>query len=412
MFVQQAKACVPPWHRSCIVDITITDFLSGFSQALDLLNPKKGQHGIRRAYIAMAILRQQGASAPIIKRVFTAALLYELGNTRNSELSHFHKHFSQISWLSSSASLVFNRTRLNSEGRLLDLVENFYQLAIVETDGGHYPVSAIETLCQSIGSRYSLDDILSLREIDQLPHIWWKLGSANLLEEVRALSPYSSLLLQHNDLIELATLLAEIIDRYCHHAVGFSAQVAELCVRLAEMYGFSHTGMEEMRLAGLLHGIGKLALPAALRQNADALKGEQRKRFKAYPLITRTILEAIPGMFHVAAAASSLHEQPDGRGFPDGLRKSQIDLSARIIAVAHAYVSLRTQHSEKAALSSANALHPLRQKAREGSLDGEVVDALATLLCAQKASVKAIASQEKETCPGDKQSNLTECNVI
>ena len=358
------------------MNIALTDFLTGFSIALDRLTPESGNRGLRRAFIAMTLLRQQGASESVQQRVYVAALLYELGSKRSWVLSDCQKAFSQVSIISDSMPLIFEKNEPHPHCRLLDLVDNFDLLTLNEHHPGQYPTSAIETLCDSIGSRYSLDDILSLRELEYYPDIWGKLASPSLLNDVRALSPFSSRTLTEDDLNQVATLIASIVDLHCLYSVPYSPLVAKYCVKLAQMYGFSQSGIKELRLAGLLHGLGRLAFPAGLLTKSCALPDNTMAYLKAYPMTTREILSSIPGMFRTGMIASSPHEQPDGKGFPEGLYGTQLDLSARIISVACEYVSLRFSANGRSQCSTIDAISQMQIKAAAGSLDPDVVNAL------------------------------------
>lgn len=324
----------------------------------------------------MTLLRQQGASESVQQRVYVAALLYELGSKRSWGLPDCQKAFSQVSIISDSMPLIFEKNEPHIHCRLLDLVDNFDLLTLNEHHSGQYPGSAIETLCDSIGSRYSLDDILSLRELEYCPDIWEKLASPNLLNDVRAMSPFSSRTLTENDLNQLASFIARIVDLHCLHSMPYSPLVAKYCVKLAQMYGFSQSGIKELRLAGLLHGLGKLALPAGPLMKPGALPADAMSYLKAYPMTTREILFSIPGMFRTGVIAGSPHEQPDGKGLPEGLHGTQLDLSARIIAVACEYVSLRVNCNGISPCSTADALSQMQIKAAAGSLDPDVVNAL------------------------------------
>ncbi|WP_166790917.1 HD-GYP domain-containing protein [Lelliottia nimipressuralis] len=358
------------------MNIALTDFLTGFSIALDRLTPESGNRGLRRAFIAMTLLRQQGASESVQQRVYVAALLYELGSKRSWGLSACQKAFIQVSIISDSMPLIFEKNEPHPHCRLLDLVDNFDLLTLNEHHPGQYPTSAIETLCDSIGSRYSLDDILSLRELEYYPDIWGKLASPSLLNDVRALSPFSSRTLTEDDLNQVATLIASIVDLHCLYSVPYSPLVAKYCVKLAQMYGFSQSGIKELRLAGLLHGLGRLAFPAGLLTKSCALPDNTMAYLKAYPMTTREILSSIPGMFRTGMIASSPHEQPDGKGFPEGLYGTQLDLSARIISVACEYVSLRFSANGRSQCSTTDAISQMQIKAAAGSLDPDVVNAL------------------------------------
>lgn len=362
------------------MDITFTDFLTSFSLALDLLNPGNGQRGIRRAFIAMTILRQQGANLDVQQKIFIAALLYELGSKRVPGLWQCQELFTTIPLIARSAPIIFEKSVLHSHSRLLDLVDNIDLLALNEFPRGHYPSSAIETVCDSIGSRYSLDDVLSLRELESCTDIWRKLSSPTLLDDLKASSPFSLQTLNENELTQLAGLLACIIDRHCQYSQPYSVKVADYAERLAHLYGFSNSGSKEMRLAGLLHGTGKLAVSATYLANLNLLTADKWEIFKGYPLKTREIFSGIPGMYRTAIIASRQHEQPDGKGFPEALYGTQLDLSARILAVSCTYVSLLMDRNSGRQCLPAQAIEEMKAKSAAGALDPDIVDALEMII--------------------------------
>jgi HD-GYP domain-containing protein (c-di-GMP phosphodiesterase class II) len=92
----------------------------------------------------------------------------------------------------------------------------------------------------------------------------------------------------------------------------------------------------QIYLAGLLHDLGKLALPAAILGKPGALTPGEQQRMRLHPTLGAALLPAGPGLLPVHLGVRHHHEQWDGSGYPDGLRGADIPLPARIIAVADA----------------------------------------------------------------------------
>lgn len=360
---------------SIIVDVNFTDFLIEFSSALDLLSPESGHHGVRRAYIAANIARQRNFTPQAQKRLFIAALLWDLGKTVHSPAG-CGKRFAGIPLLADSAELIVSRGNQHPECRLLDLADNLHLLTLHEFPRDNYPVRAIETLCDSIGSRYLLDDVLALRDLGISRQFWKDLASDKLHEQVATFSPLSDCGMSDDDLEQLASLLAGVIDKHCQSTRQHSFEVADTSALLAELYGFSPKGIVRIRIAGLLHDLGKLILPASLLNKVEPLSDFERRRIQIHPQFTWKILSRISGMHDIARMAGFHHERPDGNGYPFRLRGTQLDLGPRIVAVADHYSALREVRSYKKAFSPEECFRMMQKIAEQGGLDPEVVTAL------------------------------------
>ncbi|MDH2896047.1 HD-GYP domain-containing protein [Rahnella variigena] len=357
------------------MDITFTDFLIGFSSALDLLSPENGHRGVRRAYIVMNIARQRRFSPLVQKRLFIAALLRDISHGAHTPQDCVRR-IANIPLLAGSAGLIAARGQRHPESRLLDLADNLDLLALHEYPRGHYPSHAIETLCDSIGSRYQLDDILALRELGLEKEFWAELASATLINTAASFSPFAGTVLTDDELTALSSLLAAVIDQHCLSAAQHSVVVADIAGRLAQMYGFSKKGVLRIRVAGLLHDLGKLVVPAVLLTKTSALTDSERRQIHIHPQFTWKILSRISGMHDIARMASFHHERPDGKGYPFHLRGVQLDLGPRIISVADCYAALREARSYKTACSPEKCFSIMQQTAERGGLDAEVVGAL------------------------------------
>lgn len=156
-------------------------------------------------------------------------------------------------------------------------------------------------------------------------------------------------------------------------------RVGELSLEIARASGLSEPEACTVRLAGLLHDLGKVAMPDTLlfkqKQPGEA-ELEWRDR---YPLIGAEILAPVPSLCAVADIVRAHHAWMDGSGGPAGTSGEEIPLGARIVAVASAYDTLVQQRLSSRSGSIAEALRELR--ARAGSqFDPRVVEALARVL--------------------------------
>jgi len=134
--------------------------------------------------------------------------------------------------------------------------------------------------------------------------------------------------------------------------------------------------LEVLHWAGLLHDIGKLAVPEEILNKRGRLTPHEWCVVKRHPSVGAELLRTIsPGLEPVAAAVRAHHERWDGSGYPDGLAGRDIPLAGRIVAVADVYDALTHPRSYRpCAFASASAIEHLTTAA--GDLyDRDVVDA-------------------------------------
>jgi putative nucleotidyltransferase with HDIG domain len=162
-------------------------------------------------------------------------------------------------------------------------------------------------------------------------------------------------------------------------STGHSARVAQLSEWIAESLSMGHTEVDDVRTAGMLHDLGKLALPSQIvrmpRQHSD----DEQVRFAEHPQHAVQMLGSIDFLRGSLDGIAHHHERFDGHGYPAGLAGDEIPLAARIIAVADAFDALTTVQPHRAALTPAEAMAELERRAGT-HVDPHVVAALSRAL--------------------------------
>ncbi len=362
------------------MDVTFIDFVAAFSYALDAISPEYGHRSARRAWIVMHLTYRRNFDLHRQQRLFLAALLF--GLRQHSKPSEYAPLFDASLPAFRKVAKLIDGTGLRAECALLQLAEDLDLLTYRMHPKGEYPDRVIATLCEGIGSRYELDDVLALREMEADPSFWKELSSASLVDAIADLAPMVRQPLDEATLLQLARFLSTIVDNHCRSVCRHSMQVAELSAGMAKLYGFSSGGILRIRIAGLLHDVGKLALPASLLNKSGPLTAYEARQLSTHAEQSRDILSRIPGMGDIARLAGSHHERPDGNGYPSRLRGSQLDLAQRILCVANCYSALREPRSSKPGLPLIKSLNLLQDRVRAGALDADVVDTFISWLTA------------------------------
>jgi putative nucleotidyltransferase with HDIG domain len=172
-------------------------------------------------------------------------------------------------------------------------------------------------------------------------------------------------------------LLLETLALRDPSAARHAAAVAHYAHALARAAGLSERELAIVHTAGLLHDLGKEALPDHILIGRSELHPSERRLIERHPADGARLLLRVEGMGEVAAAVLAHHERIDGKGYPDGLQGDSIPMTARILAVAETYDVLTAPDSYKMPVSPAEAEDELRAVAGT-QLDGRLVWLFAT----------------------------------
>ncbi len=145
--------------------------------------------------------------------------------------------------------------------------------------------------------------------------------------------------------------LTASIDAKDHYTHGHSQRVAYLATRLVEAMGWDHPSSQCVRIAGLVHDVGKIGVPEAILCKQGTTTPQEARQLQRHPMIGYQILKDIPPMQDALPGVLYHHERWDGQGYPHGLRSEAIPLLGRIIALADAFDAMSSDRSYRAAIT-------------------------------------------------------------
>ncbi len=156
---------------------------------------------------------------------------------------------------------------------------------------------------------------------------------------------------------------------------GHSSRVSRYATKTAVLLGFTDDALEQVRLGGELHDIGKIGTREAILNKPGPLTAQEFQHIKEHsPLGEKILAPFLSQSPVVLRIVRSHHERIDGSGFPDALRGNQIPLEARIVAVADAFDAMTTNRAYRPSLSVPDAMVELRRCAGI-HFDAEAVEA-------------------------------------
>jgi putative two-component system response regulator len=222
--------------------------------------------------------------------------------------------------------------------------------------------------------------------------ISYPLNRLELLTRIKSLlriREYHADLEQTQNVICALALALEAKDRYTR---GHSQRVGDLARAFALHVGLPDEDAERIRIAGLLHDIGKIAVPEALLNKQGPLTRDEFLRVIDHPVIGEEMVRPLLTLTQVLRLIRHHHERYDGRGYPDGLRGEAIPHEVRLLSIVDAYDALTSHRAYRPSpLTHEAAIATLRREAAGGKWDPEMVEQFAAMLGEGGPDWKAIS---------------------
>jgi HD-GYP domain-containing protein (c-di-GMP phosphodiesterase class II) len=185
------------------------------------------------------------------------------------------------------------------------------------------------------------------------------------------------------------TLVADVIDLKLPWLAGYSRQVAELARGTAALLGLAPAVGEQLYSAGLIHGMGRAAIPNWIWNTPGRLDASAWEQVRLAPYWTRRAAQQIRGLTQEVNLASYVYERQNGAGYFRGVADEAIALPQRALACAAAWTAMRAARPWRAPLGVADAAALLREETRQGRFDPAVADAVLAAATGQEAKPPA-----------------------
>jgi putative two-component system response regulator len=168
--------------------------------------------------------------------------------------------------------------------------------------------------------------------------------------------------------------LALSIEAKDPYTEGHCERLSKYSVAVADKLRLPEDLRVAVRRGGLVHDIGKLAVPEGILLKPGPLTPEERKIMEQHTIAGERICAPLRSFRHVLPIIRSHHEKQDGSGYPDGLKGEQVPLTARILQITDIYDALTTDRPYRKALSAEKAFEIMREEAKRGWWDSSVLD--------------------------------------
>ncbi|MEJ5228732.1 MAG: HD domain-containing phosphohydrolase [Pseudothermotoga sp.] len=161
---------------------------------------------------------------------------------------------------------------------------------------------------------------------------------------------------------KISDVLLTVLNYHEPYTAVHSTRTSEYASKIAQRILLSNESVQKVYWAGLIHDIGKIAIPREILCKPSKLSPEEYEMVKVHPVVAAELL-AKAGLDELAKIVRHHHERFDGNGYPDGLRAEQIPIESRIIAVVDAYDAMTSDRPYRKRLSDQQAIEELKKNA-------------------------------------------------
>jgi len=347
----------------------LKNILSSLSTALDFTYSGISSHHKRVALMSLKLGRKIGLPQHRIKNLFISALIHDIGaismrekeNLGELEILDPYAHsemgyrmVKKIKFLEPVSSIVRshhdawrgdNPSGLSGDGiplesRIINSVDRLDVLINQRRDILEQPPKILRRLNSIAGTIIDPDIFVELADLAGAEGFWLDLQYEFLSDLLCAHAENFEITIENNMLVDISLLFASVIDKKSLFTHRHSRLVAASAFKMAGISGFSTEDSNKMLVAGLLHDLGKLAVPEEILEKTDRLSPEEFRQIKRHTYYTHRILDKIAGFEEINRWASFHHEKMDGSGYPFRLKGQSIPIPSRYMAVSDVFSAL------------------------------------------------------------------------
>ena len=386
--------------------INLDELLLCFSDALDLISPELSNHHQQVSYLSYFLAEQAGLPIEQKKDVFLAALVHDFGVLSKKErLELVETEPLTVNNHGFRGAKLLERFRpLQNAARIV----KFHHLPWNNGDGRFYMgeevpfashiVHLADRTCAMLRSDINvlsqLPDVLAavkeksntkfepglvdiLFELKDKEYVWLDLmTSRSPVKKMPENGLSEILVLEIDDIVDLAFMFSQIIDFRSRFTAYHSAGVAKTAEQLAQLVGFSPFECKMMLIAGYLHDLGKVTVDNSILEKPGKLNEDEFNIIRAHTYYTYHLLDAIPQFDTIKIWASYHHEKLNGTGYPFHIKEDNLPLGSRIVAVADVFTAITEDRPYRKGMDDEQAIRVLNSMVAEGALDGMVVQVL------------------------------------
>ncbi|WP_039657568.1 HD-GYP domain-containing protein [Clostridium tyrobutyricum] len=357
---------------------------------VDYSNHRFMHHSQRTTYIALKIANYLNLSGEEKREIYVVSLLHDIGAANTLTESHYADEFIEKHCIVGAniikpfpkfrripEIILYHHENFDGSGamgldgdlipiesqiiRIADLVELLYKENKPAFKQKDFIIDWVKRETSSIFSHKISEAFLHISSKDIF---WFDLENIDFMDIIlNREKPKFDIYIDLNNFEIISEIFANIIDSKSSFTAKHSKGIAKLAYEVSRCIGYDCNKCKKMKIAGLLHDIGKLAIPLSILDKKGSLTPEEFEIIKSHVYYTKIILDRIEDIPEISIWASNHHEKLNGRGYPAGLTAESLSQESRILGVCDIYQALTEDRPYRDGLGRERALSIMKDMA-------------------------------------------------
>lgn len=375
-------------------------------------------HSTQTTYIALEIAKILNIRKNSLHKLYISTLIHDIGAVNSLDEAHNSSGFIKSHCINGSSIIsdfpIFN----DLSSIILHHHENWDGSGCMKLKGNNIPIESqiiriadlisvqfnenspsyaqkeglINWVKSNSGKLFSKEITEAFLIISSKDFFWFNIENISYMNFILdKISPNLDIYLNLDQFEAIANVFANIIDKKSTFTAKHSRGIAKLAYKVSKHIGYSEEKSKKMKIAGLLHDIGKLATPSSILNKTGPLTDEEFCIIKSHAYYTKMILDKIENIPDISDWASNHHEKLNGNGYPRGLTSLELSEESRILCVCDIYQALTEERPYRKGLSNEKAFEILDSMACDGFICKIAVEYL-------KGAVKSINTFQLSNC--------------
>lgn len=351
--------------------------------SIDYSTHNFSHHSRRVAYISMKLANFLNLDIITKKTIYISSLLHDIGAVSQLHFSHTVDSFIKNHCITGSEILtsfpifrkmdkiiLYHHENFDGSGalhlkgeeipfesqiiRLSDLVELLYEKDTPPFKQKDFIRNWIKSNSDKIISSTLVDAFLAISQDDMF---WFDLENISLLDFILdKISPDLDIYMSLDEFESIGYIFSNIIDSKSKFTAKHSREISKLAYNISTHLGYNREKCQKMKIAGLFHDVGKLAIPTSILDKNGPLTEDEFSIIKSHAYYTFIILDSIGGIDDICNWASNHHEKLDGNGYPRRINPDSLSEESRIMAVCDIFQALTEDRPYREGMSNDKAL--------------------------------------------------------
>ena len=384
-------------------NISLYELLFSLSHVIDMVDTNLNSHHEQVAYISFRLAQELSLEEHQKKDLILSAALHDIGafsmkrrlETLTFETNNGFEHAEAgaylVSTFDSFANLVpiiryhhleWNYGRGNKfKGEAVPLASHLLHLAdrvailINKRENIISQRNSIVKIIKDYSENMLHPNLVKVFEkLSYKDDFWFSVINTDIIrKDLKKIFKNWGLELNLADLLDLSKFYSRIIDFRSNFTATHSKGVAVTAREIANLLGWSQTKAIKLEIAGYLHDLGKLAVPAEILEKPGKLTADEMNIIKSHTFYTYHALDSIEGLGEIKEWAAFHHERLDGTGYPFKHDEKRLSVGSRVLSVADIFTALTEDRPYRAGMDKDKTLLILDSMAKENAIDGNIV---------------------------------------